>query len=163
MDRIAILHDIRSAHNVGSMFRTADGAGFSRMILTGYTPGPTQEGVARLTRAERDIAKTALGAERTMPWERFETLTDAIDVLRADGYTIIALEQSGWSVPYDEYLPGPNTKIALLVGTEASGLSVEDVALCNAVIEIPMRGDKESLNVSVAFGIAAYAITGTME
>lgn len=164
MPYIAILHDIRSAHNVGSMFRTADGAGFSRIILTGYTPCPAIAGTARPTRAERDLAKTALGAERAVPWERYDTLAGAVETLRKEGYEIVALEQSGRSIPYDAYAPKePDAKAALLVGTEVTGLSDDELELADTVIEIPMCGTKESLNVSVAFGVAAYRITGTIE
>lgn len=159
---VAILHDIRSAYNVGSIFRTADGAGFAGVFLTGYTPCPATADSAHPSRAERDLAKTALGAERSVPWERFGTLSEAVASLKERGFEIIALEQTEKSVPYDEYIPSSNSKIALLVGTEVTGLRNEELVLADAVIEIPMRGTKESLNVSVAFGIAAYAITGTM-
>ncbi len=160
MSLVLILHDIRSAHNIGSMFRTADGAGVSELVLTGYTMSPAKEQAPYLTRAEKDLAKTALGAERAVPWRRFDSLEEAVRALREEQYEVVALEQSGNSIRYDEYLPR-RERTALIVGTEVDGLGESELALADSVIEIPMRGTKESLNVSVAAGIAMYAIMGT--
>lgn len=150
----AVLHDIRSAHNVGSIFRTADGAGFSRVVLSGYTPAPLD----RFGRSVKEIAKTALGAEKILPWEQYATLEEAAAKLKSDGYAIVGLEQDGGAVDYREFTPPQSGKIALVVGNEVDGLAPEDRALCDVLIEIPMHGKKESLNVAVAFGIAAYRL-----
>ena len=155
-----VLHNIRSAHNIGSMFRTADGAGISRILLTGYTMSPADDDAVCLTRAQKDLAKTALGAERSVPWQRSDTLADAVERLKSDGYVIVALEQAARSIPYNEYAP-EHGRVALIVGTEVDGLADTELALADRVIEIPMRGIKESLNVSVAAGIAMYAIMGS--
>lgn len=151
-----VIHNIRSAHNVGSIFRTADGAGFARVVLTGYTPAPTD----RFGRSVKEIAKTALGAEKVLPWEQYATLEEAVAKLKGEGYAIVGLEQDGGAVDYREFVPPASGKVALVVGSEVEGLLPEDRELCDALIEIPMHGKKESLNVSVAFGIAAYQLSG---
>ena len=133
------------------MFRTADGAGVSRIILSGYTPAPIEKGKAR-----PDIAKVALGAEISIPWTQIETATEALAQLKAEGYTILALEKMEGAISLFEYI-SPE-KFALFVGNEVDGVPPEVLALCDAVISIPMRGIKESLNVSVAAGIALYEL-----
>lgn len=143
---IVICHNIRSAYNIGSIFRTADGAGVAKVYLTGYTPAPPHSG----------ISKTALGAEKIVAWEKFSKLDTVLEKLRKEKYEIIALEQSKKSLPYKKYNPPGNT--ALILGNEVRGLSGLVLEKCDKVIEIPMRGRKESLNVSVAFGIAAYSL-----
>jgi len=144
---IVVCHNIRSAHNIGSVFRTADGAGAVKIYLTGYTPAPPHPG----------IAKTALGAEKVVEWERFAKLDVAIEKLKKEKFEIIALEQSKKIVPFDSFKPKGN--IALILGNEVRGLGPAVLRKCDKIIEIPMRGEKESLNVSVAFGIAAYTIS----
>ena len=161
-DFVVIAHDIRSSHNVGSIFRTSDGAGVSKIFLTGYTMCPAVQDAPYLTRAERDLAKTALGAERSVVWERMSDLGELVERLKREGYEIVALEQSERSIPYDAYQP-QGEKVALLLGAEVDGLSQEALDLSDTVVDIPMRGMKESLNVSVAFGIAAYHIAGTIK
>jgi 23S rRNA (guanosine2251-2'-O)-methyltransferase len=152
MQYALILHNIRSAHNAGSIFRTADAAGVVKIMLAGYTPGPVdQYGVLR-----PDFCKVSLGAEKTVPHERVETLKDAVETLRAEGYTIVGVELDERAIPLFEYRPTPAQKIALVLGHEVNGLSYDDLALCDAVVEIPMQGMKESLNVSVAAGVALY-------
>lgn len=146
---IAILHRVRSIWNVGSMLRTADGAGVSEVWLTDYTPGPDQH-------PDR-IAKTALGAEHMVPIRRFAALEEAIAVLRKRGYTIAALERASEAVDYRLF--SPQWPLALIVGNEVEGVPNDVAQYCDRVVSIPMRGKKESLNVAVAFGIAAYALT----
>lgn len=145
-----IIHNIRSAENVGSIFRTSDAAGVSKIYLTGYTPAPTD----RFGRAVSKIAKTALGAEQSVPWEQYTDVFGLIKKLKADGTKVVALEQAEDSVPYDQYkVEGPT---ALLVGNEVDGVEEGVLGACDAIIEIPMKGQKESLNVSVAAGIALF-------
>ena len=141
-----VCHNIRSAYNVGSVFRTADGAGVAKIYLTGYTPAPPHPG----------ISKTALGAEKIVEWEKFAKLDTAIEKLKKEKFKIIALEQSKKSVPLVSFKSKGN--VALILGNEVRGVSPAVLRKCDEVIEIPMRGEKESLNVSVAFGIAAYSI-----
>lgn len=168
-DCVLILHDIRSAHNVGSMFRTADGAGISEIILSGYTPCPPtlHEGATGglmplyLTPAQKALKKTALGAEESVSWSKVSSLARLITRLKKDGYEIVALEQATGSVDYRRYRP--KQKVALLVGNEVGGVARKTLAACDVILEIPMHGRKNSLNVSVATGIALYQIIGTMK
>ena len=147
-----ILHNIRSAHNVGSIFRTADAAGVSKIYLIGYTPAPRD----KFERANKEIAKTALGAEQSVKWKKVENVQDQISKLKQEGYKILALEQAENSVDYREAkLAG---KTALILGNEVSGIESEILAECDQIIEISMRGEKESLNVSVAAGIALFRL-----
>ena len=143
---VVVCHNIRSAYNIGSVFRTADGAGVAKVYLTGYTPAPPHPG----------ISKTALGAEKIVGWEKFSKLDTMIERLKKENFQIIALEQNKKSVPLGSFKP--KGKIALILGNEVRGLSKGTLAKCDRVVEIPMHGKKESLNVSVAFGIAAYSI-----
>lgn len=157
---VLIIHNVRSAHNVGSMFRTADGAGAQRVILTGYTPHPPKRGAAHLTQAEKAFRKTALGAEEYVPWEKRPSLAKVFAALKKEGFEIAALEQHEKSTEYREY--APKKSVALLVGNEVRGVDAKVLKRCDAIIEIPMRGKKHSLNVSVAAGIALYRISDTM-
>ncbi len=153
----AILHDIRSVHNVGSIFRTADGAGFEKIYLCGITPSPLD----RFGKVRSDFAKVALGAEANIEWEAVPDVKELIATLREDGWTIFALEQAEGSVPMG-LISGKADKdrdCALVIGNEVDGISSGVLALADRIVEIPMRGKKESLNVSVAFGIAAYCLT----
>lgn len=149
-DFCAILYNIRSAHNVGAIFRTADGAGVSKLYLCGYTPTPNDRNVGK------DITKTALGAETFVPWEKYKQTGRLIKKLKKEGIRIVVLEQSPRSTPYTKCKP--KFPLCLIVGNEVTGISKSILKLADDVIEIPMRGKKESLNVSVAFGIAAYNI-----
>ncbi len=158
---ILIAHDIRSAHNVGSLFRTASGAGVEKIYLTGYTLVPARPGKLYLSRAEKDLAKTALGAEREIPYEKREDVKGCINDLKREGYKVIGLEQSEKSVDYRTAPLG--SKIALLIGTEVEGIPEELQNLCDSLYEIPMHGAKNSLNVSVATGIALYALKSTID
>jgi tRNA G18 (ribose-2'-O)-methylase SpoU len=141
-----VLDCLRSAHNVGSIFRTCDGAGVGGLSLCGYTPTPPH----------RHLAKTALGAVDVVPWQAFETVEEAIADLRSRKIHVLALEKTENSISlYDYPLEFP---LALICGNEAEGLSPEVCALCDATVHLPMFGHKNSLNVSVAFGVAAYEV-----
>lgn len=147
-----VLHNIRSVHNVGSLFRTADAAGVSNIILSGYTPTPLD----RFGRARKDFAKVSLGAEQSMPWEAVEEIVPKLEQLKKEGYMPVVLEQSPDSTPLFDFKPSGN--IALIVGNEVEGVDPTLLAMADAIVEIPMRGQKESLNVSVAAGIALFAL-----
>lgn len=158
-DIIVIAHNIRSTHNVGAIFRTAEGFGITRIILSGYSPYPQINGDTRLPhiadKLTKQISKTALGAEAIVPFEHLEH--PPLEELKAAGYRIVALEQAENSILIAEY--SVPKKIALLIGEEVEGITPELLAQCQDVIEIPMVGKKESFNVSVATGIALYALT----
>ncbi len=149
-DSVLILLDIRSTHNVGAIFRTADAVGISKLYLVGTTPAPLD----RFGRARADIAKTALGAEYTVPWESRATLAPVLTKLKKDGYAIIAVEQSKDSVDYKKVKVSGKT--VFIVGTEVSGIPESVLKKCDVVAEIGMAGMKESLNVSVATGVALF-------
>lgn len=149
-DFCAILYNIRSAYNVGAMFRTADGVGISKLYLCGYTPTPTDRNVGK------EIAKTALGAEEHVAWEKHTQTWRLLEKLKRELVFIVALEQTSRSIPYTEFVP--QFPLCLLVGNEVRGISKSILKRADAIVEIPMYGKKESLNVSVAFGIVAYAI-----
>ena len=159
---ILILDNIRSAHNVGALFRTADGAGAEAVYLVGITPRPAQKELY-LSDAEKAIAKTALGAEKTLAWKFVKTLPPLLKRLKREGYLIVALEQSAGSVDYRALRVAPGASIALVVGNEVEGLAPKTLEACDYVIELPMRGEKNSLNVAVAGGIALYHLSATME
>lgn len=149
---ILILHNIRSSHNVGAIFRTADGAGVSEIYLTGYTPKP----VDQFGRPDRALAKTALGAEKTVPWQYSNSIVGLLSKLKKDGWRLVALEQAKNSIDYQKIkIKFP---AALLLGEEVNGIDKRLLKKCDQIMEIPMRGQKESLNVSVATGIAVYQI-----
>ncbi|HEY4506114.1 MAG TPA: TrmH family RNA methyltransferase [Candidatus Paceibacterota bacterium] len=154
MSVFLILYNIRSAENVGAIFRTADAVGINKIYLVGYTPAPKD----RFGRLRQDIAKAALGAEKTVSWEQVNEpqLSNLVAKLKAEGVEVVALEQSEDSLDYKEYKP--KTDFALVMGNEVGGVPVEVLNQCDKVIEIPMRGSKESLNVSVAVGVALYRL-----
>lgn len=147
-----LLHDIRSAHNVGSVFRTADGAGVSRVYLSGYTPLP----VDRFGRTQKEIAKTALGAERFIPWEYQTSPSKIISALRKRGWQIVAVEQDTQSVDYRTFKRKMPT--LFIFGNEVDGVPKAILKKCDAIVEIPMQGKKESLNVSVAAGVVLFSV-----
>jgi tRNA G18 (ribose-2'-O)-methylase SpoU len=150
MKTAVILDNIRSVHNVGSIFRTSDAAGINEIFLCGYTPQP----VDRFNRPRKDLAKVALGAEKTIPWKYFEDVKECINELKKGGYTILAIEQAPNSVDYKNVkLP---EKVAFIFGNESLGIEKEILDLCDIIVEIPMLGEKESLNVSVSAGIALF-------
>lgn len=155
---VLIAHNIRSTHNVGALFRTAEGFGVSKIIISGYTPHPTLKKDARLPhisdKLTAQIHKTALGAETMVPFEYHEI--PPLHTLRDAGYRIVGLEQDKRS----SILPGYDTpeNVALLIGEEVNGIEAHLRDQCDDLIEIPMNGTKESFNVSVATGIALYAL-----
>lgn len=158
-DIVVLAHNIRSTHNVGAIFRTADGLGVTEIILSGYTPHPVIPNDSRLPhlreKIAKDIHKTALGAEESVPFRVAEV--PPLKELREQGYRIVALEQA----PNSHSLPGyiSPQKIALLLGEEVHGIPHELLEQCDDIVEIPMRGEKESFNVSVAAAIALYQLS----
>lgn len=158
MRRITLIaHNLRSCHNVGSLLRTAEGLDVS-VILSGYTPYPKLKNDIRLPheirKISRQIHKTALGAEETVHWERIESISDATQRLRQEGFVITALEQDGRSIPLSEF--DPPDKLAVIVGREVEGIEQEILSLCDGILEIPMFGNKESFNVVQAAAMALY-------
>jgi tRNA G18 (ribose-2'-O)-methylase SpoU len=143
---IGVLDHIRSAHNVGSIFRTADGARLEELILCGYTPTPPH----------KHLAKTALRAVESVPWRHCETVEEAIELLKKRGVQVLGLEYTASSSLLYDF--EPQFPIALVAGNEAEGLSSEVLSLCDGTVHLPMHGLKTSLNVSVAFGVAAYEV-----
>ena len=145
-----ILEDIRSAYNVGAIFRTADATGVAKVFLIGYTPAPTD----RFGRVQAEIEKTSLGASATMPWEQVATTKEIIERLQVDGVTVVAVEQDkrsvsikGWKEP---------DLVAYIVGNEVEGVQPDSLDLVDVIVELPMLGQKESLNVSVTAGVVLY-------
>lgn len=149
--RTVLLHNIRSAHNVGSIFRTADGAGVTEIILSGYTPTPLD----RFGRPQKDIAKTALGAEKTIAWSYVKTPFTTIRRKKAEGVHVVGVEQDERSIDYRAFTEDAPT--LYLFGNEVRGLSKALCDACDTLVEIPMHGKKESLNVSVAAGVVLFA------
>lgn len=149
---IVLLHDIRSVINVGAIFRTADAIGVSEIVLSGTTPTP----VDRFGRIRSDFAKSALGAEKKVPWRHITSLSTTLRTLKKNGYDIYALEQSLDSVDYKSVRP--SEKIVLIPGNEVTGVPVSLLKKSDLIIEIPMQGIKESLNISVAVGIVLYQL-----
>lgn len=150
MQLCLILPNIRSCHNVGAMFRTADACGFDKLYLVGYTPVPPR----------KEIDKVALGAEKSVAWEHKQSLGRLIVTLQKKGYSIIALEKTGDSKELGLLTKKTlGNKIALVVGNEVDGVDKKILQKCDYIVHIPMRGMKESLNVSVAAGIAMYTIS----
>lgn len=143
-----LLENIRSLNNVGAIFRTADGAGFDRVVCIWYTPTPPR----------KEISKTALGAENFVPWEYYETIEDAINTYKKLGCTIIALEKNTKSTPLQDIKNNHNIwqNVAIIAGNELEGVSNTAQEMANHICHLPMLGQKESLNVAVATGIALY-------
>ena len=145
-DFVVILDNIRSTYNVGAIFRTADAAGVSKVYLCGITPSPPNP----------KISKVALGAEKCLPWEKRKNTWRLMEQLKKEGYWMVALEQASNSINLFQLKKIKSRKIALILGPEVKGLSKHILARVNKCLEIPMFGQKESLNVAVAFGIAVY-------
>ncbi|CAN5323713.1 hypothetical protein BH10CYA1_BH10CYA1_29670 [soil metagenome] len=148
-----LVEDVRSLWNVGSIFRTADGAGFHELHLSGITGCPPR----------KEIAKTSLGAEDHLSWKYYLSAVDVIPQLKADGVLIVGLERNSESIDLKRALEQSRlrTPLCLVVGNEVTGLSVESLQMCDVVCHLPMRGFKESLNVAVAFGIASYLLSSS--
>ncbi|MEN9342115.1 MAG: hypothetical protein RIQ54_371 [Candidatus Parcubacteria bacterium] len=153
---VLVLDNIRSIFNTASLFRTANGAGVSSVYLCGVTPSPHD----RFGRIRSDFAKVSLGAERSVSWTSCVSTARCISRLRRDHFFIIALEQHPSSVSYANVgsIVGAHANIALILGNEVRGVSPDVFRLCDIGFELPMHGDKESLNVSVAGGIALYKL-----
>lgn len=160
INRVVILNNIRSNENVGSIFRTADAAGVSKIILVGYTPTP----VDRFDRENKGLTKASLGAEKFVEWEKVENLKEAIKKLKDfSAWKIIGIEQDKNAIDYKKINKFLNLKsrilnLALVFGNEVEGLSKQDLKICDIVAEIPMCGKKESLNVAVCAGIILYSL-----
>lgn len=161
MDReiVVIAHDIRSTHNVGSLFRTCEGVGVNKVYLTGYTPYPAKVDDERMPHISKkingQIEKTALGAEKILNWEHENDLEKVIRELKSSGYSVLALEQSDNSKQLNKY--SPPSKVALILGNEVDGIDAEVLKICDEVLEIPMQGKKESFNVVQAAAMTLYA------
>lgn len=145
-----ILHNVRSVYNVGSAFRTADALGVEKIFLTGYTPTPLD----RFRQPRKDLAKVALGAEKTLAWEYVKKPVTLIERLKREGVRCIAVEQSEGSVDYKKVKV--DYPVAFLFGNEVSGVSKSLLSKMDVIAEIPMSGKKESLNVSVSLGVALF-------
>jgi tRNA G18 (ribose-2'-O)-methylase SpoU len=145
---VAVLDNLRSAWNVGAIFRSADGFGFSGLHLCGITPSPENEAVK----------KTSLGAETQLPWQYHPNALAAAQELLQSGYTLFALELTEDAIPLPQ-AGKPPAKTALVVGSEVCGVDPALLALCARKLYIPMRGKKRSFNVAVAFAVAAYELT----
>ncbi len=148
-----VLDNIRSLHNVGSVFRTADAFRIQKIYLTGITGTPPN----------REIHKTALGATESVDWEYVEKPADAVARLRQDGFTIIVVEQTDQSVALQTFGPQTGQKICLVFGNEIHGVSDEVIQLADVAVEIPQAGTKHSLNVSVCAGIVVWELVRKMK
>lgn len=145
-----LLHNIRSVYNVGSMFRTADAAGVTKIYLSGYTPTP----IDRFGREVKELSKVALGGEHSVLWEYHKDPKKIILQLKRQGIQIIGIEQDKKSVDYKKVkIKYP---VLFIVGNEVAGISKSFLKMCDIIAEIPMKGKKESLNVGVSFGIALF-------
>ena len=150
MKRHVVLHNIRSAHNVGAFFRTSDGAGISKIWLVGYTPSV----IDRFGREQPEIKKTSLGATESVAWEHVETIEEVLETLKAEQISPVAVEQHARSISYRDFSMTGDT--AFIFGNEVEGVPDSVCEACDAVIEIPMAGMKESLNVSVSGGVILF-------
>lgn len=155
MQKIVVLDNIRSAHNVGAIFRTCDGAGVSKIYLCGYTPRP----IDRFGREQPEILKTSLGATKTVEWEGCERVEDALTGLRGDGVAIAAIEQTDQSVSYKDWQLPSEQPTAFIFGNEVDGVQPTAIEKSDVVIEIPMLGTKESLNVSNSTAVILFHFT----
>lgn len=144
---VVVLENIRSAYNVGSIFRTADAFLLQGLYICGYTAYPPH----------KEIRKTALGADETVHWKHFKKVQDALDELRADGYKIYAVEQASHSIHLQDFNYG-GEKVAVILGNEVTGVEQSTIGQTDGVIEIPQLGMKHSLNVSVAAGVVLWEL-----
>ena len=145
---VLVLDNIRSAHNVGSAFRTADAFGVDKIYLGGICPVPPSP----------ELHKVALGAEEVVPFEQVQDVVSLVKRLQADGYQVVAVEQTVNSVKLDTFQREPGQKYALVFGNEVAGVQQEVVDACNFSLEIPQQGTKHSLNVSVSIGVVMWAV-----
>ena len=145
---VLVLDNIRSAHNVGSAFRTSDAFGVDKIYLGGICPVPPSP----------ELRKVALGAEEVVPFEQVQDVVALVHWLQADGYTVIAVEQTVHSVKLDRFQPEPGRKYALIFGNEVDGVQQAVVDAADYALEIPQRGTKHSLNVSVSIGVVLWGM-----
>ena len=145
---VLVLDNIRSAHNVGSAFRTADAFGVDKIYLGGICPVPPSP----------ELHKVALGAEEVVPFEQVQDVVDLVRRLQADGYTVLAVEQTVHSVKLDRFRPEPGRKYALVFGNEVDGVQQAVVDAADFALEIPQQGTKHSLNVSVSIGVVLWGM-----
>lgn len=145
-ETIVVCDNIRSAQNVGSIFRSADALGVFKLVLCGISARPPL----------KEIHKTALGAELTVPWVYYESTAEALEALHAEGYTTLAVEQTDTAVALNEFRPDPGKKYALILGNEVDGVGQTALEQADGAVQIPQAGIKHSLNVSVAAGIALW-------
>jgi tRNA G18 (ribose-2'-O)-methylase SpoU len=147
---VIVLDNVRSAHNTGSAFRTADAFGVDKVFLGGITPVPPSP----------DLRKVALGAEEVVPCEHVQDVVELVQRLKADGYTVVAVEQTVNSVKLDTFRREPGAKYALVFGNEVDGVQQAVVDACDFSLEIPQQGTKHSLNVSVSVGVVLWGMRG---
>jgi tRNA G18 (ribose-2'-O)-methylase SpoU len=150
---IIVLDNVRSAHNVGSVFRTADSFLVEAVYLCGITARPPH----------REIQKTALGATETVSWKYFQNTVDAVDQLKENDFKIISVEQTTQSVKLNEFIPEKNTRFAIIFGNEVSGINADIIKVSDMAIEIPQSGTKHSLNISVCAGIVIWDFFSKMQ
>ena len=154
--KVAVLDNLRSVYNVGSIFRTCNAVGIEKIYLCGTTPTPLdKKGMKR-----KDFAKVALGAEDTVAWEYSENASECVNKLKEEGYYIISLEQDKNSTDYKDISIKGKENVTFVIGNEVDGIAHDIIKLSDAIAEIPMIGTKESLNVTIAFGIVVYRIIG---
>lgn len=166
---IVVLDDVRSLHNVGSVFRTADAFRVKAIYLCGITAAPddVKDSAGNMIKectlkASQEIHKTALGAEESVEWRYFKDATQAVESLKNDGYTVMAVEQCHGSTMLQDYSPAGGCKQAVILGNEVNGVHQEVVDMCDGCLEIPQYGTKHSLNVSVTAGIVIWHLARLM-
>lgn len=152
---VVILENVRSAHNVGAIFRTAEAIGVAKIYLVGYTPAPLD----RFGRAQPDVVKTALGADKMVPWEQVDDSVSLVTSLQKEGVKVVAVELADNAIDYKDCACGES--VAFVFGNEIDGVSKEVLAQADEIIALPMNGKKESLNVSVTAGIVLYRLLDT--
>lgn len=141
-----LLHDVRSMHNVGAAFRSADAFGISDILISGFTPAPPRP----------EITKTAIGAEKFVDWKQFEDTDFLFNQLKKDGFHIVGIEQTDSSIHLPDYQPPTDKSLCLVFGNEVTGIDEEVIPLIDQFVDIPQFGNKHSLNVSVAVGVTLY-------
>jgi 23S rRNA (guanosine2251-2'-O)-methyltransferase len=145
---VAVMENVRSAYNVGSLFRTADAFLLQAVYLIGYTAFPPH----------KEIRKTALGAEETVEWKHFKNASDAIQELKSMGYRIYAVEQAMGSISLEKLNKASEEKVAVIFGNEVTGVEQDTIAMCDHCVEIPQLGMKHSLNVATAAGVVLWEL-----
>lgn len=153
MPIVVVLDQVRSSNNIGSVFRTSDALLIEKICLCGITATPP----------DKEIHKTALGAENSVVWSYYQTTEEAIEELRKDGYSIIAIEQVEGSIALNEFTPDPKEKLALIFGNEVKGVQQEVVNSCDKTIEIPQFGTKHSFNIAVSAGIVLWDLVNKIK